>query len=419
MIQHRKPVASALLLTGLCAALLIILFCAHEPAWRDHLQADVSTFFARANHFLTHESWAGVGYNEYQPGALWFFVSIGLLTSAPGNFEAFLTATELVNLLLIAAHFCLILKHGNTQGAWLFLGLAVAAGPILLFRFELLVSLLTLLLWFAFQQKRYSQSGLLLGLATSIKLYPIVLLPLLLGALLYERKWTQVARTTMFFLIGLLTPVVLMLMLGGSMPEIFQGMRVHALKPIGLESFWGNLITIVQGFLGIPLRITPGYGVHGLSTDLPFLTTSFLNNMWMLPTGIITIVCLWMGRTRGWADSGFAFLVLLTFVYFSKVVNPQYLWWPLVFLPLVPTSWFEKKMRGIVWSLAIMSLLLTQVVYPLRYTEFLDWFHGSVPTPRMFVVMVVRNVLLLALLILATYGLLRLPRAKHLTKKAR
>ncbi len=394
----------------LLAALLVMLFIqAFHPWWRQHLEPDIGAFQSRANHFFSNGSWAGMDYNEYQPGALWFFAFLGFLTPSADNYEAFLTAAMLVNAALIAAHFAFFRAVGHRYAALFFLAVAAAMGPILLFRFELLVSLLTLVAWMLFQKDRHADAALLLGIATSIKLYPVVLMPVVLMPGFAARDWRGMLHTLLWFFIGLLGPVVLAIELGLSFDGMLQSLAIHQLKPVGLEGFWGNAITIVQYLAGIPLRITPNYGVHGLTTDLPLLSDPVLNNFWILPTGAAIIGIFRVGRRRGFTDPGYAFLLLFAFLFFSKVVNPQYLWWAVAFLPFIPLAWFKTSLRKFVILSVMAGLLMTQVIFPLNYTEYLDWFHGTVASPRLFVIMALRTLLLLVVLCVTAYRLTTLP----------
>lgn len=387
--------------------LLILLGQAYHPLWRSHLQVDVVTYQLRAMHFEQHGSWAGMAYNEYQPGALWYFVLLGWLTSAPEQFDAFLTTTVLANLALITAHFYFFKRHGHPYAPYFFLFILLATGPILFFRFELLVSLIVLWSWYYFAQKKWSTSAWLLGLAVAIKLYPVVLLPLLVAEAIRNKNWRKFVPAVAWFMFGLLGPVMLLLLFGASLDSIKAGIDFHNLKPVGPEGIWGSTITLLQSWLDIPLRITPGYGVHGLTSDLPFLSNDLLNQAWLFPYGVVLIAIIWLSRRPGYTDPGFAFFLLFIFVLFAKVLNPQYVWWYMVFLPLISWYWYQRTSWMIVLLTVGASLVLTQWVYPLHYSEFLNWLNGKDSSPTLFYVSVLRNVLLVLLFGLSVFGFWR------------
>lgn len=388
--------------------LVILLWQAYHPLWRPHLQVDVATFHQRTVSFLQNSSWRELAVNEYQPGALWFFAVLGWLTPPPVAWDGFFATIVLVNSLLIAAHFYYFLKHGSRYAPLIFLGVLLATGPILLYRFELLVSLLVLGAWHYFQKQRWVTAGFLLGIAVAIKLYPIVLLPLFLAEAWRRRQVSRAVSVLIYFTIGVLLPVLLFIAWGGSFEGLLAALKFHGLKPIGLEGVWGVVVTTIESIQGIPVRITPGYGVHGLTSDLPLLSNHLLEIAWMIPYGLTLLLIVWRWRKIGYTDGGLAFVLLLVFVYFAKVVNPQYLWWFAVMFPLLARRWYQHTWWHIAPPLLVVSLFLTQMVYPLRYTEFLEWFNGTETNPVTFIFVIVKNLLLLGLLMLTWYGVYRL-----------
>ncbi|MFH0770583.1 MAG: hypothetical protein V1926_04355 [Candidatus Peregrinibacteria bacterium] len=388
----------------LCATILLLILQAWSPLWRGHLQPDVGTFFDRATFFQTHGTWQGMSYNEYQPGALWFFALLGWLSLARGSFDAFLSTVVFANVALIIGHFFFFRHYGSRVAPIIFTLLVLSMGPILLFRFELFVSLILLMVWRLFQRGDDRAAAAVLGFATSVKVYPVILLPLLVAESLRLRLFKKATMTVLFFGLGLMLPVAFMIAFGGSLSEIIQGVRVHNLKPISLDGVWGTIITIAQAVARIPFQKTFGSGIHGLASNLPLLPSSVLNFIWMVPTGLTILFIFWQKRSRGYTDPGLAYLVLLTFLFFSKVLNPQYLWWFVVFLPWIPSPWHGPKSRWVVVVLAMLSLALTQIYYPMHYTQFLAWFDGTYPSPLLFIIVVLRNILLLVLLIFACVG---------------
>ncbi len=390
-----------LLWTLLAGVILLLFWEAYSPVWRGHLEVDVGAFYARASYFFSNGTWKGMPYNEYQPGALWLFVFLYWLTPSMGSYDAFLMALMAANAFLMVAHFSFFVRYGHRFAAAIFVAILAATGPILFFRFELFVSLLTLWAWHTFQRRSTIHAGFLLGIASSMKLYPVVLMPFLVLEHVRRGEHSPAVHTIFAFFAGALTPVFLLISFGSNWADVLQSVRVHELKPIGLEGIWGNLITLLQSANGIPLRITPGYGVHGLSSDLAFLGERTISVCWVvLSCGLIAGI-LWKRRRRGFTDAGLAYLTLFAFLFFTKVVNPQYLWWFVVFLPFVPLGWYTIWTRWLIIGGILLSLILTQIVYPLFYSDFLDWFNGNGGTPLLFSLVVLRNAILLTVLILS------------------
>lgn len=375
-----------------------VLFLAYHPWWRPHLQVDVVTFHARAMQWVTYGSWENLGYNEYQPGALWYFAALAALTPTPQVFDAFLTTSVLVNLLLLFLHVLYFYRLYSPATTRVFLAIAVATGPILLYRFELTVSLLVLLAWHFFTKRKHTLAAALLGFSTAIKVYPVLLFVPLLAQTLRQRLFRQAGLSLIAFAIGLLIPVGGLVLAGSLIADIQAALEFHKLKPIGLEGLWGDALVFGHLFGETPLRITPGYGVHGVSSSWPLFSSSFLNLFWLIPVGLTLILFFFRSQAEEYTNPLIPFLLLLLFVISSKVVNPQYLWWFAVFLPMLPPAKFGREVWRIVVLGMIGALLLTQIIYPLNYTEFLAWFYQPGENSYLFFLSVVRNILLVAIL---------------------
>lgn len=408
LVAYKVPLLVAVSVVVVC----FMVWQAYLPLWRPHLQVDVATFQARATTFLDDASWSGMNVNEYQPGALWFFVLAGWIAAQPGNFDSYLTSVVLLNGVLILAHVWLFYAWGHKYSPWVFLLITIATGPILFYRFELITTLLVLLSWGAWQKKRYVGSAVFLGVATAVKVYPVVILPLLLMEVVKEKNWNKLIRVALAYVAGGLFVTGLFIWFGGNLEGIQSSLEFHELKPIGLEGIWGTVIPLAQQVGGIPLRMTPGYGVHGFTSDLPILTAGFLNWFWVVPYGVVLGLVLWFWRRRNYGSAGVWMVLLMAFVLLGKVVNPQYLWWFAVWLPLVPLKWFSKQEWILIVAATLLGLGLTQIIYPLNYSAFLDWFNGNSADSSLFWINAMRNVLWAVVVVLAVGGLWRNRQSK-------
>jgi len=391
----------------LAFVLVVVFWQAQMPQWRHHLEADPITFHNRTIHFLTTSSWAEMGYNEYQPGALWFFVLIGKLAGNGANYSAFLKTLVLANILLIIAHFVFFSRYSHKYAPILFSLLVLAAGPILLFRFELIVSLLVLVAWHLFQQKKYGWSAFMLALGTSVKLYPAILFPLLILDILLRKNWRKISVTVLAFVAGITLPLLSFFLLGGDFGGFLRSLEVHSLKPVGIEGLWGNLLAFMNMGFGSSFNVSPGYGVYGITPSSSLLSIDNLNKLPIIITIILLAIIGWFYRKRGYREVGLAFIVIFVFTFLGKVLNPQYLWWFLVFLPLLPLKWFSKIGWATIYIMAFGSLIMTQVIYPLNYNAFLEWFKAPIAASGFLVLLSSRNLLLFIILGLGVFALVR------------
>lgn len=395
------------------AAVLLIIFCqAQSFRWQEHLHTDVAVFHDRAMPFANTGSWANMGYNEYQPGALWFFVLVLKLTNNHSSFGVFQQTFIWVNIFLIIAHFIFFSRVSHKYAPILFSLLVLAAGPIMFYRFELLVSLLVLVAWHLFCRKKYGWSAFALALGTSIKLYPVILFPLLILEIIRKKNWRSMVAAVLAFAAGLALPLFSFLAFGGNFQGLLTSIRVHSLKPIGLESLWGNLFAFLNADFGSPFNVLNEYGVHGVALNSNLLSAANLNKLPVVATIILLAAIGWFYRKKGYNEAGLAFVAIFAFTLLGKVLNPQYLWWFLVFLPYLSLKLFFRIGWITIYIMAFASLVITQVIYPLNYNAFLVWFKTPVELNQFFVLLSLRNLLLLAILGFGAIALVRSRTAK-------
>ena len=386
----------------------LLWFQATHALWYPHIAVDPLVYWNRAIGF--HENggtWASMGMNEYQPGALWFFAGVMGLVGGKCEFEPFLHALMTVNLALLVAHVLLARVFVSTRAAWLMLFFAVLVGPILLCRFELLVSLLVLLAWLCWRRGSYLPAGLFVGAATATKVYPVLLVPLLLVAAWRDGRTSRAATALFGWVAGGIFVSGSLGLFGCDADDIVAALRFHFDKPFGVEGLLGSGIPLLQGLLGIPLRLAPRNGIHGFESDLGVLPTFLLEWCWLAAAIAVVVMIVRMPASLRCAAPGALFVLLGWYVLLGKLTAPQYAWWALPFLALVPTDWMERgAWRGLLALLA-MSLVLAQIVYPLNYSEFLQSFQGDYLNNRIYRLNLVKNVFWLAALVVATRALMR------------
>lgn len=376
----------------LMAILLITL--AKDPAFRGHLQGDLIVFQNRACSFLDHHSWYALSGNEYQPGALWWMTLPGLVPLDAHNYDAYLTAFFVFSILLIGLYVVIAEKHGPSEAPWMMIALMVAAGPILLYRFELIVSLLVLASWILWKKEKAGKAGFLLGVATAIKLYPLILLPCFVIPGIRKR---MLPRIIAGFLTGIAIPVLSFLGTGGSLQGMKEALMFHQEKPIGLDGLMGSILPLMQSAAHLPIRMTPANSIHGFATDLP-LPVSLLNWIWFMPYAGMLIFLL-RNRRLERAGTGGPFLLLMAFLIFQKNNNPQYAWWAFSLIPLIPHDWIGIRPKLILSAMACLALILSQIVFPLNYQEFLDMFYSGHPAGSpIFILNFLKNLLWLGIL---------------------
>lgn len=346
----------------------------HSPWWRNHLQVDAVVFESRANAYFLN-GWSSTSGNEYQPGALWFFALAKWMSGPLGKFEDFLTALFWLNwaLLMIPLAFCY--TRSNNRSFWTMLCLVLSAGPILFYRFESLVALLVLTSWGLWRQRDYLSSAALLGVAAATKIYPVILLPLLIRSSYYEEKSSAgLAKTSGSFILGALLVAGTWGLSGGSWRLGWEAAQYHLEKPFGIDGLLGGLVPIAQKMIGAGLLMDPRNGIHGFTPSLGEVVLFILTWLW-LPVLIACACLIWRPSRRDPSPSAlFMFLYIGAFVVMGKSSNPQYLWWAVSFLPFLASGELPKKSAPRFFSAIFATLILSQIVYPLNYSSLLGSF---------------------------------------------
>jgi hypothetical protein len=382
---------------------------ANHPLWQLHIVVDPVVYWQRALSF--HESggtWAPMGMNEYQPGALWFFAGVMAASGGAGEFDGFLRALMVANLLLLAAHVALARIFVSVRAAWLMLLFALLVGPILLCRFELVVSLLVLLAWIFWRRGLFMPAGFLLGTATATKVYPVLFVPLLLVAAWREGRVKQPCAAVFAWLCGGFFIAGALGLFGCDWDNIAAAMRFHFDKPFGVEGLLGSGIPLLQGLLGIPLRMAPRNGIHGFESDLGGAATFVLEWCWLLAfLAVVWAIIARCPRSERCAAPGALFVLFGWYVLLGKLTAPQYAWWALPFLALAPAAWMSRGEWRTLLVMLIAALVTAQFVYPLNYSEFLECFNGSYLSNRIYWLNVLKNILWLCVLVITTRALLR------------
>ena len=407
----------ASLLFATLAVMWVLWTQVHDPRWQSHIVVDPVVYWQRATSFFTHDgSWSGLETNEYQPGALWFFAGIGRMTGAPGEFDPFLKGLFIANLLLLAAHVVLARFCGPALSPWLMLFFALLTGPLLLCRFELLVSLLVLGAWALWVRGSISPAACLLGVAMATKIYPVLLAPFLAASAWERSGWRTAVRVLSLWLAGGFLVVGTLGMWGSEWRDVREALQFHFDKPFGIEGLLGSGIPLVQWWLGIPLRMAPRNGIYGFESDLGATVTFLLQWSWVMAAAVIFFLLWRRRRTDLWSEPGVLFVLFGWYVVLGKLMAPQYTWWAVPFLALTEPQWLGSRRRVVVILLVAASLVLGQVVYPLNYSEFLAGFNGEYFRNRMFWLNLVKNLLWLAAVAVATTALWRPKGAKALVE---
>jgi hypothetical protein len=327
---------------GLLALALVATAALTNVYWQD-VAHDIGIYQQYAPAFWTGRPRFVALPQEYPPAALLPF-SLTLLFPASAVVAGFELA---IGLLVLTGYLgflrCSTRRHAILYACCLLLG----AQGFLLGRYDLFPALLTLAaLWLA-QRRRFAAGYSALALATLLKLYPAVLLPLLVLEHWRHATARQVAKT-------LLAAFAIPVLLGVALPVLrnpaggLSALAVAGQRPLQVESVPATLLWLAH-LLGFQARSAFSYSADGLAgalaaLSLPLLAAGCLLVHWRFARGRLAL---------GRALLAYVCVVLVT----AKVFSTQYLIWV---MPLAA----EDGDYVPAW---LLTCLLTFLDYPLLY----------------------------------------------------
>ena len=268
--------------------------------------------------------------------------------------------------------------------------LVALASPVVLWRFDLLPAILTLLALFWTLTGRPVLGGAALALAIAAKLYPAVLVPIFIAAYLATRD----RRALGSFLAGVVG-VGLVLLLGTLLiaPESVANVLGYSLdRGVQLESTFAGLMEL--GHLAGVAPATVSDQFNSLQIDTSW--SGLIKVIQPVILVVLVVVVWWLAwrSFRRQVDStgqlslstlvGFLTAAVLAFMLGSRVFSPQYMIWLLPFAPFLPRTTFA--------AIAV-AFALTFLIFPFLYSGLV----GLEAVPVMLLNL--RNVVLAGVLI--------------------
>jgi hypothetical protein len=287
---------------------------------------------------------------EYPAPSALIFVVPALLRGVPYHFAFPAVAT------IAAAAMVLVVEHLSRRGWWLLLYLVLGGFATVFFRYDSFVVLLTVLAFGAATRSRWVIAQALLGLGVAFKLYPIVLMPLVV---LWEWRamrrlpWRSAAGGALAA--GLAAAVTWLL----APDQIGEMLRYHAERPLEIESTGASLLWLLGD-----ARPDFGFGSWNL---LGPSSPAIIPAMTGLTIGLLAALYAsyaagWFGPAAIWA------LVLLVSIATSKVFSTQYILWVLPFVVLAQGEQDRCRTTSMAW-LWVLLCLLTGLVYPTGFAR--------------------------------------------------
>ena len=309
---------------------------------------------------------------EYPPGALAAIVPAGL--GSP-NEHRYAVRFELVMLGLFAA--IVILLTRRPRAAFVVALAPLLLGPLVLKRFDVLPALLTLIALQLALRRRYTWSAVALGIGTAVKLYPALLLPILVIAA-GRRAGARVIGAFAAACAVVVVPFVVL-----SPHGVIESVRAQVGRHLQIETPLASLALLAHSVGVVQVGVVSEAHTYGLGGTSGVLLAGLTTLLFLGSLGVIwwrapRLVGSRDGLVLAWAAT------LGAAVVFGRVLSPQYLIWLLPIVPLV-------SLRATLWLVA--ALVVTNVWYPAPYLDVVVRMErGDIA------LLVVRNALLTGLL---------------------
>ena len=310
---------------------------------------------------------------EYPPGALIPFVVPALVSSTQGRYDDSFAALMVLALavassLIVVSLRALPASPGRVVFAVAsFLAGVILLGPFVLTRFDLYAVAVTLAAICAILHRRTTLGPILLGAAIATKIYPVVVLPLLV-ARIWKREGPTAALRGAALSIGAV--VVAYLPFALLAPEgVIKSVWRQAGRPLQIESLASGVLLALHHAAGMPLDWASGSGSQNLTGTVSDVASGLTT-----VAGVAALGFVWVRYARGDSESAarfaqYAAAATVAFVTFGKVLSPQFLVWLLAIVVLVP------GVRGtIAVILLLVACLLTRAWFPHGYWDLVKRF---------------------------------------------
>ncbi len=360
-------------------SLLTVIFLGTQKRWLDILIGDLrGTYYSVSSYFWSHGNLTDfVGVSAYPPGANLFFI---MLPAVSLEFNQW-------SLIIINCLFLFFIARLTKRPTLLAL-IILAAGPIILFRFDLLVMLLVVLAIVTFRQNSFYLSGIFLGAATITKVFPVILFPYFILVLFVSNRQKILPWLSAFFLSALSIFVGYFLLTNQDPRAVIAQTTGGLSSSIHVESVMATALTLITAITNP--------GPHGLEfvnarwniSPLYFLGHARLFKL-ISPFFVTLVYAFILFRYKTFKIAG-GLLIILTLLITSQLLSPQYIIWPAILVLLM------DKIDRITIFFLVAALVSTQIIYPLNYGEFLDFYNKGI-NGHLFLIMVIRNLSLVIL----------------------
>lgn len=304
---------------------------------------------------------------EYPPGALALFLAPALVADHEQRFFwsfAVLMALWGASAVLITAASLRRLGRTRSQTRAVLALVAVSPvvlGGVLLTRFDLVPAALVAGATLALLHGRSRVAAIVLGTGAAVKLYPLLLVPLL-AVWAWRRRGRREAIVSIGVSIGIVA-LAYAPFLALSPDGVAHSVWRQLVRPLQIESLGAGVLVLLHSVAGFEIVVETSSGSQNLTGNVAVAAATALSL-----AGLAAIVGVWVGFVRGVPEDDrvvrYGAAVFVAFVAFGKVLSPQFLIW-LVF-PLALVAGRRGVAAGTCFAVAAVA---TAIWFPWRYFD--------------------------------------------------
>jgi uncharacterized membrane protein len=308
---------------------------------------------------------------EYPPGALPIFLLPTAFAHSVGDYGiAFRVSAAVVTVIAVAAVVWTLssmsAQRGRMVAAAAFVGVSPALlGAVYFGRYDIWAAAITSLALLALLRGRYSTTAVILGLGAATKVYPVLLIPLLLMIVARRVRLRAAVRTAVIAASVFVVCLVPFAVRGFS--GVGYSFKIQLTRVLEIESLGAAVLLAAHQLGAYHPTIYSGLSFQ-LTGHLPD-AVGILQTL-LLVAGLLTAYwAFWLSAQTPDDVALAAAAVLSVTVAFDKVLSPQYLVW---LVPVVALLW--GRVGAVAWSLLAGAMVLTASYFP---SHFRDLRHGG------------------------------------------
>lgn len=349
---------------------------------------------------------------EYPPFSLLFMVIPGLFASTPFGYNIAYVGEVFIFMvigLILTSKIAENRGYDQRKAMLAYSALMLLMLEFVLDRFDIFPAVICLVAIYCFLRKWYVVAFALVAIGTLTKIYPALLFPVFLIALLADRDYRGALRGTVSLVV---VALAIMLPIMVVEPEMITGfLSYHTDRPLQIESVAASIL-YPFGMAGLmEMSITSAkdpssFGSDNLVGPIPDAVAGAL-----MPLMIIAILAVYALfayiRAKGVEDgelfllASASLLSVMMFIVVGKVFSSQYMIWIIPPLLFTMMACPDRRLSGRLFWLTVVALALTQA----EFAYNVGYLGGgpNIDGAGMMLVLV-RNIVVVAFTVLAVRG---------------